>query len=190
MVFAAGEVSGPLETAKNGSWKEPSFDLKRKGKVVHDDFYKVTLGGAGSRNNQVEHGKGISAIRMTQLETAGSEMPEEHDDNEEHDDLEGINAFNTDDALRQDVNPVHAINPATVFGQETDFNSTRTAKEGRFAATPGGGEYKFSTPSTVGRTHGQAYKVNEFDHNKENANSRPDSSFSKATSQSGKNFAL
>lgn len=103
--------------------------------------------------------------------------------------MEGINAFNTDDALRQDVNPVHAINPATVFGHENDCNSTRTAKEGKFMATPGVNEYKFSTPSTIGRPQGQAYKVNEFDHNKENAE-RPESSCSKVTLSSGKNFAL
>jgi hypothetical protein len=108
MVFAAGDVCGPLDAAKNGSWKEPSFDLKRKEKVVTDDLYKVTL---GSRNTAQR--KGISSIRMTQMETQGSDMPEQlHDDG----DSEGINAFNTDDALQQDVNPVHAINPATVFG--------------------------------------------------------------------------
>lgn len=79
MVFAAGEVSGPLETVKNGSWKEPSFDLKPKGKVVSDEFYKAALGMAGSRNNPnnpVGQGRGISTIKMTQMETEGSDLPE------------------------------------------------------------------------------------------------------------------
>lgn len=81
MIFAAGEVEcagGPLETAKNGSWKEPSFDLKPKGgKVVSDEFYKAALGLAGSRNNPnhpAGQGKGVSTIRMTQMETEGSDM--------------------------------------------------------------------------------------------------------------------
>ena len=46
-------------------------------------------------------------------------------------DLEGINAFNTDDALKQEVNPTHAINPI-VFGSETkrfDLNGSSTIHE-------------------------------------------------------------
>ena len=44
-------------------------------------------------------------------------------------DIEGINAFNTEDVLKQEVNPTHAINPAMFKGQtdanQMDLNSSR-----------------------------------------------------------------
>lgn len=77
-------------------------------------------------------------------------------------DLEGINAFNTDDALKQEVNPTHAVNPS-VFGSETnrfDMNSSRTLNEKKILSP---GEFKFSTPMTR-----SGVRLNEFDQNKEN----------------------
>ena len=113
MIFS-GECGGPLDAAKNGSWKEPSFELKRKEIMVADDLFNVKLGSLGSRNLQTSAsrngGVASSTVRVTQMDTQGS------DAHEEQDDLEGINAFNTDDALRQEENPTHAINPATIFG--------------------------------------------------------------------------
>ena len=77
-------------------------------------------------------------------------------------DMEGINAFNTDDALKQEVNPTHAVNPS-VFGREThrfDLNSSRTLNEKKMFSP---GEFKFSTPAIR-----SGVRVNEFDQNKEN----------------------
>jgi len=36
-------------------------------------------------------------------------------------DMEGINAFNTDDALKQEVNPTHAVNPSVLAARLTDL---------------------------------------------------------------------
>lgn len=70
-----------------------------------------------------------------------------------YEDDEGINAFNTEDVLKQDVNPTHAVNPS-VFGSELhkfDMNSSRTLRERHNK------EYNFSTPIT------RADRANEYD---------------------------
>lgn len=80
-----------------------------------------------------------------------------HDNGTDLGDDEGINAFNTDDALKQDVNPTHAVNPSAFSSDvhKFDMNSSRTLREKTK------GEYNFSTPMNRQRD-------NEFDHNKEN----------------------
>lgn len=68
-----------------------------------------------------------------------------------------MNAYNTEDALKQEVNPTHAVNPsAFAENNKFDMNSSRTLQE-----QPKIEQYNFSTPLT--RIRG-----NEFDHNKEN----------------------
>ena len=70
---------------------------------------------------------------------------------------EGINAYNTEDALKHDVNPINPVHPS-VFGSDTnkfDLNSSRTLRE------KSNGEFNFNTPLT-------RIPRNEFDHNKEN----------------------
>ena len=78
---------------------------------------------------------------------------------------EGINAFATDDALKQEVNPTHAINPKE-FGSDRkgmDFNSSRTLNEAASKMTPA--DYKFNTPTPMPRNA----RASEFSNgNKEN----------------------
>jgi hypothetical protein len=80
---------------------------------------------------------------------------------------EGINAFATDDALKQEVNPTHAIN-ATEFGSDSkriDFNTSHTRNEVKpTPMTPS--DYKFSTPTPTGRFAARSSEFNAG--NKEN----------------------
>ena len=71
------------------------------------------------------------------------ESPQDANDSQ---DLEGINAFNTEDALKQSVNPTHAVHPS-VFQSDTnrgELSSSRTLNERKQMQSPA--DFKFSTP--------------------------------------------
>ena len=83
---------------------------------------------------------------------------ETEDDRGSVENSDAINAFNTEDALKNDVNPVHPVPVASVFGgsDRFDLNSSRTLVERKQATTPSG--QKFNTPA--GRS---LHSVAEFD---------------------------
>lgn len=126
----------------------------------NEKYLSVKTGGIlpgmkGSRNVKQVSEKNLSQ-KMTDLEFAAT-----HDNRHIGDDeVEGTQDFNTEDALKQDVNPVHPVNIAGAFGPEShrDLNSSRGLKQKNRD-----GEYNFSTPMTRSTRH------NFEQQNKENA---------------------
>lgn len=82
----------------------------------------------------------------------------------ENDDIYASHAFNTEDVLKQEVNPTHAVNPALFKDSAREVNTSRTLVEkSKHQYTPA--DYEFNTPNVSNRDMG---KVREFSGNKEN----------------------
>ena len=70
---------------------------------------------------QAASGSKLSANRVNIALAGGSREHEGHCAPSE-DQSDAINAFNTEDALKNDVNPVHPIPVSSVFGSERRLN--------------------------------------------------------------------
>ena len=110
------------------------------------------------------HQQSRNALNARRVTNDGRKLTELGEDFAEAIDDDRMNAFNTEDALKQEVNPTHAVDPSNYMesARGEQLNSSRTLVQKKQRGTPA--DYKFSTPG--GRSMN---KDNEFDHNKENS---------------------